>query len=174
MAKAATTFSGQNTGAGKYRRVEKGTFLAAVTGAVLTFVLASVILAFRETVFGWFMKDEEVVADALLIAGISFPVYWIYPLLEVYGGALRGMGYSMESMVTILASMCGLRIALLAIASAQYHSIGALAFVYPVTWAAAAVLFIVQFAVIMRRKRNVGQNAEIRLGRERFGLRSEE
>ena len=80
----------------------------------------------------------------------------------------------MESMVTILASMCGLRIALLAIASAQYHSIGALAFVYPVTWAAAAVLFIVQFAVIMRRKRNVGQNAEIRLGRERFGLRSEE
>ena len=171
---AATTFAGQNTGAGKYRRVEKGTLIAAVTGAVLTFLLASVILIFRETVFGWFMKNEEVVADALLIAGISFPFYWIYPLLEIYGGALRGMGYSMESMVTIIASMCGLRIALLAIASAKFHSISALAAVYPVTWATAAVLFMVQFAVIIRRKKNVGKNMEMRLSRERLGLRSEE
>ena len=60
------------------------------------------------------MRDVEVVANALVIAFVSFPFYWIYPIMEVTGGALRGMGYSLSSMVIIIANLCVLRVSLLA------------------------------------------------------------
>ncbi|MGN0204449.1 MAG: MATE family efflux transporter, partial [Coprococcus sp.] len=84
---AATTFSGQNTGAGQFKRIRRGTGIAAIMGIVVTLCISGAILMFPETVFGWFMRDADVVADTLKIALVSFPFYWIYPIMEVTGGA---------------------------------------------------------------------------------------
>ncbi|NCD03301.1 MAG: MATE family efflux transporter [Clostridia bacterium] len=149
---AATTFSGQNTGAGQFLRIKKGTGMAAGMGAGVTLCIAGAILLFPELVFGWFMKDSDVVASTMTIAMVSFPFYWIYPIMEVTGGALRGMGYSISSMVIILASLCGIRIGLLAVFNRSFHSLSAIAAVYPITWAVAAVSFVILFLIIMRRK----------------------
>ncbi len=146
---AATTFSGQNTGAGQFKRIRRGTGIAAIMGVGVTICISGAILMFPETVFGWFMKDSDVVADTLKIALISFPFYWIYPIMEVTGGALRGMGYSISSMVIILANLCGIRIALLAVFSG-FGRLQAIAAVYPITWALAAGCFLILFFVITK------------------------
>ena len=149
---AATTFAGQNTGAGQYRRIRKGIILTSLVGAATVAVIAVLILMFPETVFGWFMKDKEVVENALKIATVTFPLYWIYPILEAAGGAVRGMGYSILSMFVIIFSLCGTRIALLAFISHTWHTIPALASVYPITWGIAMILFLISFFVIVQRK----------------------
>ena len=151
---AATTFSGQNTGAGQFGRIQKGTGLAACMGVVVTACIVGVMLLFPETVFGFFIKDEEVVLDTMKIAMVSFPFYWLYPIMEVTGGALRGMGYAVSSMVIILISLCGTRILLLNIFNRQFGSLSAIASVYPITWALAAGCFLVLFLIVMKRKRN--------------------
>ena len=149
---ASTTFAGQNTGAGQYRRIRKGTVIQAVIGAATVGVLVILFVSFPRTVVGWMMKDGEVVSATLKIALESFPFYSIYPVLEVTGGALRGMGKALTSMIVIIANQCVLRIALLAIFSAKIHTIQSLAAVYPITWAGAALSFVVIFIVVIRKR----------------------
>ena len=73
---------------------------------------------------------------------ISFPLYWIYPILEVFGGSVRGMGHALCSMTIIVLCLCGLRVGLLAVFSRTIHTIEAIAAVYPITWAVSAVSFV--------------------------------
>lgn len=147
-----TTFSGQNTGAGKYKRIRKGTVITTVIGALVVFAIAGVILIFPRTVFTWFMKDSDVVIDALKIAMVSFPFYWIYPIMEIVGGSLRGMGYAISSMAIIVSNLCIVRVCLLAVFSSSIHTIQSLAAVYPITWATASICFIIIFIIVMQKK----------------------
>ena len=149
---AATTFSGQNTGAKQFTRLRKGTVLIAVTASLVVACIAGLILLFPRTVFTWFMKDQDVVTNALRIAMISFPFYWVYPILEVFGGSVRGMGYSIHSMVIIIASLCVVRVSLLAVFSRTFHTIESLGSVYPITWALAAISFVFCFFLLLRKK----------------------
>ena len=149
---AATTFAGQNFGAGQYGRIKKGTFVINAMGALTVGIIAGVILLFPRTVFTWFMKDSEVVDNALMIALVSFPFYWIYPILEVTGGILRGMGYALSSMVIIISNMCVVRIALLAIFSSTIHTIRSLGAVYPITWATTAICFVALAAWVFKKR----------------------
>ena len=149
---AATTFAGQNTGAGNFRRLRKGTIFIALSASAVVACLAGAVLCFPRTVFTWFMKDGDVVTNALKIAMISYPFYWIYPLLEIPGGASRGMGYAIHSMIIIIANLCVIRVSLLAVFSRVFHTIESLGAVYPITWATAAVSFIILFTVLINRK----------------------
>ena len=149
---ASTTFAGQNTGAGRFFRVRRGTVMTAAIGVGVVACIAGSILLFPRTVFGWFMKDQDVVTCALTIARVSFPFYWIYPLLEVLGGAVRGMGYALRSMVVIICNLCVVRVGLLAVFSRVFHTIPSLGAVYPITWATAAICFAVVFWRIILRK----------------------
>ena len=149
---AATTFAGQNTGAGNYHRILRGTVVTTIISAAVVACLAGAVLAFPRTVFTWFMKDADVVTHALMIATVTYPLYWIYPILEVTGASIRGMGYSISSMIVIIANLCVLRVSLLAVFSRVYHTLPAIGSVYPITWAGAAVCFVVIFSVIIRKK----------------------
>ena len=149
---ASTTFAGQNTGAGQYRRILRGTVTTALIGAAVVGCLVIVFVSFPSTIVSWFMKDGDVVTNTLKIALVSFPFYSVYPVLEVTGGALRGMGKAIGSMIVIIANLCVLRISLLAVFSATVHTIQSLAAVYPITWAGAAVCFVIFFAIVIRKK----------------------
>ena len=149
---AATTFAGQNTGAENFRRVRKGTAMTAAAGCVVTAVIAGIIMLFPKTVFTWFMKDAGVVEAALTIALVSFPFYWIDAILEVVGGAVRGMGYALSSMAVIISSLCVIRVALLAAFSRVFHTLASLAAVYPISWGCAAVGFLVFFIIVVQKK----------------------
>ncbi|MBR2527803.1 MAG: MATE family efflux transporter [Blautia sp.] len=149
---AATTFAAQNTGAGKFRRIRTGTLLNVLISGVVTFGIARLILCFPRTVFTWFMKDQDVVTSTMQLALVSFPFYWIYPIMEVIGGALRGMSYALSSMVIIVSNLCVLRVLLLVVFSRTIHTLPSLAAVYPITWAAASICFVIVFIHVMRRK----------------------
>ena len=149
---ASTTFAGQNTGAGQYRRILRGTVIQAVFGAAVVGVLVIIFVSFPRSIVSLLMKDQNVVTHTLMIALVSFPFYSVYPILEITGGALRGMGKALTSMIVIIANQCVLRIALLAVFSAKFHTIRSLAAVYPITWAGAALCFVVIFAFEMRKR----------------------
>ena len=149
---AATTFSAQNAGAKQFRRLRKGILITMFIGMAVAALSAALILSWPRTVFTWFMKDQDVVTNALRIATISFPFYWVYVALETNGGAVRGMGYTLYSMIAVIANMCVLRVALLAVFSRVFNTIESLGACYPITWATAAVTFVIMFHIIVNKK----------------------
>ena len=156
---ASTTFAGQNVGAGQVHRIRRGTAVAAGLGVAITAGIAGIIYLFQDTVFSWFIQDTAVVTEAMVIAAVVFPSYWVYPIMEATGGALRGMGYSLTSMAITLVNLCALRVALLAVFSRHIHTLQAIASVYPITWTTAMLCFVAAFCVVMRKRDPLGHGA---------------
>ncbi|MDY4969335.1 MAG: MATE family efflux transporter [Lachnospiraceae bacterium] len=150
---AATTFVGQNYGAGKMHRVKQGMVISGAISMGCVAAIAFGLLAIGSTAVGWFVKDEAVIAIGLQIISISFPFYWLNSLVEVLGGTLRGMGRSMTSMIMVLLSLCGLRIVLLWYADLRWHTIQSLASVYPITWGTAVALLLTAVLFLFYREK---------------------
>ncbi len=153
---AMVTFAGQNVGAGNYERVRKGTLSCNVLAASITAGISALILSFGRQILGLFCSEESVIMEGLKIISISFPFYFLYAMQEVTGGAIRGMGKTLQSMAVVITALCVVRVILLKLLVHYFHTIQAVAAVYPLTWGLAAAAFIGYYAHLMRRKKAVG------------------
>ena len=95
------------------------------------------LLLFGRYAFGLFSRDAAVIETGMRIIRVTFPFYWLYVILEVHADALRGSGNSVQPMIIILACMCVLRTALLAVFTGIWDSLEAVAAVYPSAWLGA-------------------------------------
>lgn len=146
------TFVGQNLGAGNYKRMERGLVVGNIISISITVLISMGILAFGSQALGLFCQDGEVIAEGLKIIWISYPFYFIYAIMEMVGGVIRGSGKSMQSMIIIIINLCLIRIILLAYLVKAHVTIQSVAAVYPITWGLATVCFVVYY-YYMKSKR---------------------
>jgi putative MATE family efflux protein len=106
--------------------------------------------------FTVYFRAENLV-EGLKIIRITFPLYFLYAILEVTGGIIRGIGRTLQSMFIVIATLCGARILLLNLFVHYNHSIRAVAAVYPATWALAAATFVIYYQYLNRQM--IRQNA---------------
>lgn len=74
---AATTFVGQNFGAGKWERVRKGTRDCLLMALGSMMVLSFLITVFGGPLFTIFTSDTEVIAIGMKMVQIISPLYWV-------------------------------------------------------------------------------------------------
>ena len=139
---AVTTFVGQNTGARKYKRAEEGTRVCLILCVGLTVVMSTLLLIFGRYAFGLFNRDPGVIEAGLRAIRTSFPFYFLYAVLQVYGDSIRGAGDSKTPMLVIMANITILRAVLLSIIVPRVMDIKGVAVTYPVTWFTTAVCMI--------------------------------
>ena len=142
---------GQNYGAGKYQRIKKSAIVCNVISASVIMVISAVILMFGRTILGIFCRDENVIRLGLQIIGVSFPFYFIYSIMEVTGGLVRGVGKTIQSMIIVIVTLCICRIGILKLFVDQFHSLRMVAAVYPITWSLAMLAFIICFVDVSRK-----------------------
>ena len=145
------TFAGQNYGARKYERIKKSAIVCNVISASVIMVISAVILMFGRTILGIFCRDENVIRLGLQIIGVSFPFYFIYSIMEVTGGLVRGVGKTIQSMIVVIVTLCICRIGILKLFVDQFHSLRMVAAVYPITWSLAMLAFIICFVDVSRK-----------------------
>ena len=136
---AATTFSGQNLGAGNLKRMKQGTRVCIAMGIAVTLVTISLVVGLERQIFWLFNKDEAVIAYGIQVVNYSFPFYWLYVIHEVLASAMRGAGRSAAPMLIIMGNLCILRSILLFIIMAFCHDVRGVAVLYPITWFLTAV-----------------------------------
>ncbi|MCR4711826.1 MAG: MATE family efflux transporter [Clostridia bacterium] len=142
---AATTFVGQNLGAGRQDRVKTTVKTVFGLGQVITITL-SVILGFGcRYVLGLFTKDEQAVSYGLLYMSYLVPYYFILALFQNAAAIIRGAGETFVPMVILISGNCVFRILYLVIANHIAPTIDVTLACYPVTWVAtgaAMLLFL--------------------------------
>lgn len=99
-----------------------------------------------------FCKDQAVIREGLNIIRVTFPFYFVYAIMEVTGGIVKGIGKTIPSMLIIILNLCVLRVILLDIFVENYHRISAVAAVYPITWVAAMLCFIWYYRYVCYKK----------------------
>ncbi len=139
---AATTFTGQNIGAGKLDRVKKCMITSVAMGIVYTVATGILLLAFAPQVIGVFTKNREVVECGVYIMRFFCPFYWMLAVLQILSGTIRGAGKTMETMFVFLISLCLYRIAWIWGAMSVKHSLDLLMMVYPTSWLVGAILIL--------------------------------
>ena len=107
---AATTFVGQNYGAGRLDRVKKGTWVTLAVGVVYTLATGALLLLGQNAILHLFTQDEAVVAFGAAAMRWFCPFYFLLSILHGLAGAVRGTGASIPPMVVLLVSLCLFRI----------------------------------------------------------------
>lgn len=139
---AATTFTGQNIGAGRIERVKKCMSTSVLMGAGYTVVSGIALMVFAPQVIGVFTQNSEVVACGVYIMRFFCPFYWLLAILQILSGTIRGAGKTMETMLVFLVSLCIFRIAWIWGAMAVDHSLSLLMLAYPTSWLFGAILIL--------------------------------
>ncbi len=137
---AATTFVGQNYGAGRMDRVKKGTWVTLGMGLVYTIATGILLLWGQDAIMHLFTSEEAVVAFGKAAMHWFCPFYWLLSILHGLAGAVRGTGASVPPMVVLLVSLCLFRIVWIQWVLPAFSTIDGIFILYPVSWGLGAVL----------------------------------
>ena len=137
---AATTFVGQNYGAGRLDRVKKGTWVTLAVGVVYTLITGALLLLGQNAILHLFTQDETVVFFGEAAMHWFCPFYFLLSILHGLAGAVRGTGASVPPMVVLLVSLCLFRIVWIQWVLPLFSGIEGVFILYPVSWGLGAVL----------------------------------
>ncbi|HOP11806.1 MAG TPA: MATE family efflux transporter [Oscillospiraceae bacterium] len=136
---ATTGFSGQNYGAGRIDRVKKGARIGFLMSFSACIIMSGILLIFRNQVASLFNEDPQVIKSAVQMMVMMLPLYWVYGIVDIFGGTMRGAGSTFVPMVVILVGMCLMRMVWIAVAAPVFSDVRAVFAVYPISWIWTAI-----------------------------------
>ena len=142
IGQANAAFAGQNYGAGREDRVRGGVKTSLLVGIPAALAISALLIGGSNVFFGFFSKDPDVIRLGGKLAATAFPLYFLYVIMEVLSGTIRGSGRALPPMVITLANMCGVRLIALGLLMRRYGSAEGVARVYPITWITSVVCLL--------------------------------
>ena len=148
---AVTTFTGQNFGAGFYKRVRSGLRQCFALSILFTMILSVLLLCFGSAVFSLFTTDANVMRLGTEMLHFFVPCFSTYLGIEMFSGVLRGMGDSIIPMIITLTGVCILRIVWIAVMVPIHHTLTTVMISYPLTWIITSILFLIYYEYYVRK-----------------------
>ena len=148
---AAISFTGQNYGARKYKRILKILFICEALVAVVGLVMGNAAYFFGETLLGIYSSDREVIQYGILRLGIICTTYLLCGMMDTVVGVIRGMGYGIMPMLVSLTGACLMRVVWIYTIFRSYHTLRCLYISYPISWGLTFAVHMVCFAVVYKR-----------------------
>ena len=164
VAGTASTFSGQNYGAGKYKRIRRIMLDCCLIEGIVGILLGALFLWLRFRLAAIYTSDEEVIRVVGDRMTVILPFYFVCGMVEVLVGCMRGMNYTVLPTCASFLSVCVYRIIWVFTIFRAYHTTKSLWMSYPISWiinfAIDLVMILVLFRAVMRRRESVGESGE--------------
>lgn len=148
---AATTFVGQNYGAGNLKRCKRATWVSMGLSAIFMQTLCLVILFFAEDILSLFNEDPEVIRLGVIRLWYIVAPELINVFMEGLSGALRGYGISLTPAVITLLCVCGIRVVWVFIVFAKIPTYATLMAVYSISWFITTIFLIAAYRYHIKR-----------------------
>ncbi len=148
-----TTFVSQNMGAGNLRRCKSVVVRAAAMAVAGVAVMSAVFIIFDKEFLSIFTTEPEVMQYGIIRmhAILGFQVFNV--MIEVFSGALRGMGHSTIPAGIAILGVCGVRLLYVFLIFDYLGTLESLFAIYPISWGIAATAIITAFIITYRKKR---------------------
>ncbi len=156
----ALNFTGQNVGAGNYRRVKAVLFTCLGCVAVLGTAVGVGCYGFATNLLSVYITDSpEAITWGVIRMGYIFLPYALCGVMDVTTGSLRGMGVSFTPTLISVVGICGVRIGwiMTLFQIPRFHTLKSLYISYPVSWVLTFIGQMIAFFVIYRRRRKTTQ-----------------
>ena len=157
----AVNFTGQNVGAGNYKRVWRIFWVCLGCVSVVGLVMGSLGFVFGKQLLSIYITDsaDAITYGLIRMSCICLP-YFLCGIMDVSTGALRGMGASMIPMVISVLGVCGVRILWIytIFRIPAFHTPVSLYLSYPISW---IITFACQLAAFLYIYKKQVKRAEI-------------
>ncbi len=148
---AITTFAGQNYGAKKYKRVLESVSVCMKLTLCISIGMSIFFLLCGKGLFGAFTADKNVIGIGVRILKYMAPAYALFVFIEIYSGALRGIGDVIIPTIMTCFGVCIFRIVWIFVIVPMNPTIEAVTLSHPVSWGVTALLYIIYWNLRKRR-----------------------
>lgn len=130
---AVTSFVGQNAGAGKIDRIQKGILSGCILAVAANAVLSGIVLLFREELISLFNRNEEVIAAGAAYLICALPFYSVYALFNTLNSAMNGARAVLIPTLSSMIMFWVVRIPLMLLFD-RSHSLELVYWAFPISW----------------------------------------
>lgn len=142
---SATTFVGQNYGAKRMDRVHKGVRTCMAIAVLMTLLMDAALLLGGDLLMRMFTSDAAVREIGHQLLRFMVPTFVAYVAIEIFSGALRGVGDCWIPMIIAGTGICGIRVLWICFGLPRFPTILGAAFCYPLTWVISTIAFIIYY-----------------------------
>lgn len=161
---ASQTFTGQNLGAGKIKRINKVLVNSLIIVTTVGAALCALALVFSRPLLSLYVTGENV--DAVISAGVErmaviCSTYYLCGMMEVACGSLRGMKYSFSTMIISMLGACAFRIIWLATVFKANQTVFNIYVSYPISWVLTLGAYLVCYVYAMRKLKKTAAETQL-------------
>ncbi len=157
---SALTFTGQNIGAKKYKRINKVfgiNVLCTIVAGLAIGILFNVFIEFFLSLYS--VTEPEAIEFAKTRMLYICLLYFLCGILDVTTGVLRGIGSSFVPMLICIIGVCGLRLAWIFTVFAHHHTPETLFVIYPISWLVTFIAEFIAYIIVRKRRQKLGLEA---------------
>ena len=151
VTQACMSFTSQNFGVGKYKRMDRVLLDCVILSVGVSGVLGVGAYLFGAQLLGIYTADADVIRCGMEILSITTVPYFLCGIMDLLPGALRGMGHSAVPMVLSVIGTVGTRILWIYVFFPQHRSLYFLFISYPGSWIATILMQAVCFWFVRKR-----------------------
>ncbi len=161
VTQACMSFTSQNFGVGKWKRMDRVLIDCILLSASVALVLGFGFYFFGPEVLQIYTEDSAVISCGMEIVGITTTTYFLCGIMDLFPGALRGMGYSAAPMLLSIIGTVGIRIIWIFMVFPAHRSLMVLFISYPFSWLVTIVMQVICFWLVRRHlHRKMGWNVK--------------
>lgn len=151
VTQACMSFTSQNFGVGKYKRMDKILIDCLILTIGVGGILGCGSYVFGAQIIGIYTEDAAVIQAGMEVLSITTIPYFLCGIMDLFPGALRGMGYSAIPMILAIIGTVGTRIVWIFGIFPNHRSLATLFISYPASWSITIVMQLVCFYFVRKK-----------------------
>lgn len=151
VTQACMSFTSQNYAVGKQKRMDRVLIDCLFLTTAVALVMGSASYIFGTQILGIYTSNSEVIKSGLEIISITTIPYFLCGIMDLFPGALRGMGYSTVPMILSIIGTVGVRIIWIYGLFPSHRSLFFLFISYPGSWIATIIMQVICYMFVRNK-----------------------
>ncbi len=153
------SFTSQNLGAQKFRRIDQVLVRCALIVSVIGLVLGNGAHLLGPHLLALYSNDDQVIFYGMIRLSVVAAPYCLCGMMEVVSGSVRGLGYSILPTLVSLAGACLFRIIWIFTVFQQFRTLLVLYLSWPISWVLTVSVHLICYLIIRRKVFDLSQYA---------------
>ena len=153
VTQACMSFTSQNYGVRKFKRMDKVLANCAILSIIVSVVIGGGSYLLGHQILGIYTKQEDVIQCGMEILSISTIPYFLCGLMDMIPGSMRGVGYSAVPMLLSIIGTVGTRLVWIYGVFPEHRSLYVLFMSYPVSRGLTIVMQAICLVFVRRKIR---------------------
>ena len=151
ITQACMSFTSQNYGVGRHKRMDRVLLDCLILSVVVSGVLGGSAYLFGPQLLTIYTKNPQVIACGVEILLYTTVTYFLCGIMDLFPGALRGMGHSAVPMILSVIGTVGMRIFWIYLIFPAHRSLSVLFISYPASWIFTIIMQVICFFLVRKK-----------------------